>query len=107
MTRIFFIQFDGRKETVEATPGQSVMQAAIGAMISGITADCGGACICATCHGYIDEAWEDRVPLPSEEEAEMIEAGCLDVLPASRLTCQIEVTPDLEGLIIRLPPVQG
>lgn len=107
MTRICFIQPDGREHVVEATAGHSVMQAAIGAMVPGITADCGGACTCATCHGYVDDAWTDRVPSPSHDEAEMIEAGCLDVLPTSRLTCQIKVTPDLEGLVIRLPPAQG
>ena len=107
MTRILFILPDGREQAVEALPSQSVMQAAIGAMVPGITADCGGACTCATCHGYVDAAWADRVPPPSSDEAEMIDAGCLDVLPLSRLTCQIKVTPDLEGLVIRLPPAQG
>ena len=107
MTLILFIQPDGHEQAVEATPGQSVMQAAIGAMVPGITADCGGACTCATCHGYVDDAWKDRVPSPSDGEAEMIDAGCLDVLPTSRLTCQIRVTLDLEGLVIRLPPAQG
>lgn len=105
MTRIRFIQPDGRQQDVDAQPGLSVMQAAIGAMVPGIVADCGGACTCATCHGYVDEV--DRVPPPSADEAEMIDAGCLDVLPTSRLTCQIKVTPDMEGLVIRIPPSQG
>jgi len=56
MTRIVFIQSDGQEQVVEALPSQSVMQAAIGAMVPGITADCGGACTCATCHGYLDDA---------------------------------------------------
>jgi len=107
MTRILFIQPDGRQQTVEATPGQSVMQAAIGAMVPGIVADCGGACSCATCHGYVDEAWVDRVPPPSPDEAEMIDAGCLHTQPNSRLTCQIKVAPEHEGLVIRIPPSQG
>lgn len=107
MTRIFFIQPDGREQIVDAHPGQSVMQAAIGAMVPGIVADCGGACSCATCHGYIDDAWTDRVPPASEDEAEMIDAGCLDVLPTSRLTCQIKLTPEMDGLIVRIPPSQG
>jgi len=104
MTRILFIQPDGREQSAEGDPGQSVMQAAIGAVVPGIVADCGGACSCATCHGYVDEAWIDRVPPPSAEEADMIDAGCLDVLPNSRLTCQIRLTEDLDGLVIRIPP---
>ena len=107
MTRIIFIQPDGQEQAVDAKPGQSVMQAAIGAMVPGIVADCGGACTCATCHGYVDEAWAGRVPEPSEDEAEMIDAGCLDVQPNSRLTCQLKITPDMEGLVIRIPPTQG
>ena len=107
MTRILFIQPDGSQQTVEAPAGQSVMQAAVGAMVPGIVADCGGDCSCATCHGYVEEAWVDRVPPPTEAEAEMIDAGCLDTLPNSRLTCQIKLTPELEGLVIRIPPSQG
>ena len=104
MTRILFIQQDGREQSVEARPGQSVMQAALGAMVPGIVADCGGACACATCHGYVDPAWAERVPPASPAEVEMIDAGCLDVEPTSRLTCQIPVTEALDGLVIRLPP---
>lgn len=104
MTRILFIQPDGREQAVDAKPGQSVMQAAIGAMVPGIVADCGGACTCATCHGYVDEAFVDRVPPPSLDEAEMIDAGCLHVQATSRLTCQIRITPELERLVIRIPP---
>jgi len=104
MTRILFIQPDGREQSAEGDLGQSVMQAAIGAMVPGIVADCGGACSCATCHGYVDEAWVDRVPPPSVEEADMIDAGCLDVQTNSRLTCQIRLTNELDGLVIRIPP---
>lgn len=104
MTKIVFIQPDGREQAVDAQPGQSVMQAALGAMVPGIVADCGGACSCATCHGYVDEEWVSRVPPPSADEADMIDAGCLDVQPNSRLTCQIRMTEALEGLVIRLPP---
>lgn len=104
MTRILFVHPNGSEQPVEVQPGQSVMQAAIDAMVPGITADCGGACTCATCHGYVDDAWVDRVPRPSADEADMIEAGCLHVQPNSRLTCQIRVTDALEGLLIRVPP---
>ena len=104
MTRILFIQPDGRQQPADAKPGQSVMQAAVGAAVPGIVADCGGACTCATCHGYVDEGWVDRVPPAAPDEAEMIDAGCLNTQPNSRLTCQIKVTAEMEGLVIRIPP---
>lgn len=104
MISISFVQQDGREQHALAQPGQSVMQVALGAMVPGITADCGGASTCATCHGYVDEAWVSRVPPPLAPEAEMIDAACLNALPNSRLTCQIKITADLNGLVIRLPP---
>lgn len=107
MIHVVFIQPDGRVQAVEAEPGQSVMQAAVNGMVAGITADCGGACTCATCHGYVDEAWVGRVAPASADEADMIDAGCLDVLPNSRLTCQIKLAEPLDGLVIRIPPTQG
>jgi 2Fe-2S ferredoxin len=107
MTTIFFIQPDGQQQSVDVTAGQSVMQAAIAASVPGIVADCGGACTCATCHGYVDEQWVARVPPASPDELDMIDAGCLDALPNSRLTCQIRLSEDLDGLVIRLPPSQG
>jgi len=107
MTTIIFIQPDGQQQSVDVTAGQSVMQAAIAASVPGIVADCGGACTCATCHGYVDEQWVARVPPASPDELDMIDAGCLDALPNSRLTCQIRLSEDLDGLVIRLPPSQG
>lgn len=107
MIHVTFIQPDGRVRDVRAQAGQSVMQAAINGMVPGITADCGGACTCATCHGYVGEEWVDRVPPASADEADMIDAGCLDVLPTSRLTCQIRLDERLDGLVIRIPPSQG
>jgi 2Fe-2S ferredoxin len=107
MIRILFIQPDGREQSVESKPGQSVMQAAIGAMVPGIVADCGGACACATCHGYVDSAWTEHIPPASTDEADMIDAACLDVQPNSRLTCQIKLTPEMAGLVIRIPPAQA
>ncbi|PHP64839.1 (2Fe-2S)-binding protein [Zhengella mangrovi] len=107
MTRIIFRDRNGRDHAADAKPGETVMQAAVNEMVSGIVADCGGAGTCATCHGYVDPKWADRVPPPTPDESEMIEAGCFDVEPTSRLTCQITVTEDMDGLIVRLPPSQG
>ena len=107
MVRIRFIEHGGAKHAVEVAPGTSVMQAATANLVPGIVADCGGAGNCATCHGYVDEDWVGRVPPASNDELEMIDAGCFHTQPNSRLTCQIAVTADLDGLTIRLPPTQG
>jgi 2Fe-2S ferredoxin len=104
MPHIIFIQQDGSAQTVPAADGESVMQAAVNALVPGIVADCGGACSCATCHAYVDEEWVDRVPAASQDELDMIEGGCLHVEPTSRLTCQIRMTETLDGLTMRLPP---
>lgn len=104
MPQLIFIQPDGTEQHVQADIGQSVMQAAVDNLVPGIVADCGGACTCATCHGYVDDSWADRVPPGSEDELGMIDAGCFNVRPTSRLTCQLKVTEALDGLTIRLPP---
>jgi 2Fe-2S ferredoxin len=105
MPKITFIEHSGLEHQVEAQIGQSVMQAATGNMVPGIIADCGGNCSCATCHVYVDEQWRAHVPAPSKEEREMIECA-LHVQENSRLSCQIHVTPELDGLIVRLPESQ-
>ena len=105
MPRILFIEHKGRQHVVEAENGKSVMQAAVDNMVPVIVGDCGGCCTCATCHGYIDPAWADRLPAKSDDEEMMLDAA-LEVLPTSRLTCQIKVTGDLDGLVVRLPASQ-
>lgn len=107
MTKITFVQADGERIETEGENGATVMETAIMNGVPGIVAECGGACTCATCHGYVDEAWVDRVPPATPDELDMIDAGCLDALPNSRLTCQIRLTDALDGLVIRLPPSQG
>ena len=104
---IHFIENDGTTHTVQAKPGQSLMQAGMDNGVPGITADCGGARACATCHGYIDPVWTDIVPKPCEDEIDMIDAGCLDVTDTSRLTCQIDLTEAMDGIVVRLPPSQA
>jgi 2Fe-2S ferredoxin len=104
MPHIIFIQPDGSVQEVPAVSGESVMQAAINALVPGIVADCGGACTCATCHAYVDGNWIDKVPRALEGEREMVDDGCLHALPESRLTCQITMTDELDGLVMRLPP---
>ncbi len=91
---------------VPARPGQSLMRAATDAGISGIAADCGGTCSCATCHVIIEPAWLARLPQPSSEEAAMLEMTAAPREPGSRLACQITLDPSLDGLVARLPPSQ-
>ena len=105
MAKITYIQFDGTETAVEVKPGLSVMEGAIKNNIPGIDADCGGACACATCHVYVDEAWRDRTGEPSAMEESMLDFA-EEVQPNSRLSCQIRVSDALDGLVVRLPENQ-
>ena len=105
MSKITFIDFEGVERSVEATNGDSVMEAAVSNDVPGIDADCGGACACATCHVYIDEAWVDAVGKPEDLEAEMLEVA-EEVRDNSRLSCQIKVSDELDGLVVKTPESQ-
>jgi 2Fe-2S ferredoxin len=102
MARIRFIQYDGTEQVVEGETGQSVMQTARNNMVPGIIGDCGGNCSCATCHGYVDPAWIGKLPPRSEDELVMLD-GVMHLEDNSRLTCQIKLTPELDGIVVRLP----
>lgn len=105
MSKITFIDFEGVERSVEATNGDSVMEAATSNDVPGIDADCGGACACATCHVYVDEAWIEAVGKPEELEAEMLDVA-EEVRENSRLSCQIRVSDELDGLVVRTPESQ-
>jgi len=105
MVKLIVIDASGAEHILDAEAGRSVMKAATDALIPGIMGECGGCLSCATCHGYVDDAWAPRLVPPSEEEQDMLSCA-VDVLPSSRLTCQIEMTPELDGLVIRLPEAQ-
>ncbi len=105
MTKITFIEHDGKTYDIDATDGISLMQVALNNSVRGILADCGGACSCATCHGYIAESWAAIAGPPSENEEAMLDSA-VHQTSESRLTCQITVSPALDGLIIRLPVSQ-
>ena len=90
MAKIHFVDHTGEKRTIEVENGATVMEAAIRNAIPGIEAECGGACACATCHVYVDEAWREKVGSPSPMEEDMLDFG-FDVRPSSRLSCQIKV----------------
>lgn len=97
MTRIIFTDISGEIIEVDATDGSSVMKAAVDNHIDGISADCGGHCACATCHVYVDDAFVDIVGGPGELEEDMLDFKD-NRRPTSRLSCQITVSPELEGL---------
>ena len=106
MPKITFIDHGGTARTVDADNGATVMETAIRNNIPGIEAECGGACACATCHVYVDEAWTDKVGEPEAMEEDMLDFG-FDVQPNSRLSCQIKVTDELDGLVVRTPERQA
>jgi 2Fe-2S ferredoxin len=105
MPKITFIDQDGSKRTVESEAGTTVMETAINNDIPGILATCGGSCSCATCHVYVDEAWVDRLPPPALEESDMLDTAH-DLKDSSRLSCQIKVTEEIDGLVVTTPPRQ-
>lgn len=105
MAKITFIQPDGKEQTVEIEPGWSIMEGAVRANVPGIDADCGGACACATCHVYVDEAWLSKTGEKSAMEESMLDFA-EGVEPNSRLSCQIKVSEDLDGLVVRMPESQ-
>ncbi|WP_333591817.1 2Fe-2S iron-sulfur cluster-binding protein [Brevundimonas sp.] len=105
MAKITYIENDGTEHSVEVRNGLSVMEGAIRNNVPGIDADCGGACACATCHVYVDEAFQDVTGRASAMEESMLDFA-EGVQPNSRLSCQIRVSDDLDGLVVRLPESQ-
>ncbi|MET0168824.1 MAG: 2Fe-2S iron-sulfur cluster-binding protein [Aliihoeflea sp.] len=106
MTKLTFVAFDGTRFDVEADNGSTVMENAIKAGVPGIEAECGGACACATCHVYVDEEWSAKVGTPQVMEEDMLDFA-YDVRPTSRLSCQIRVSDELDGLSVHVPERQG
>lgn len=105
MPRITFIEHDGTEHTIEAETGQSVMRAAMANLVPGIVAECGGELTCATCHVYVDPGWAGKFSEPQPDELEMLECA-LDPEDNSRLSCQLPVTDEIDGLVVRLPAEQ-
>ena len=105
MAKITFIDFEGTERTVDGKVGDSVMEAATTNDIPGIDADCGGACACATCHVYVSEDWMSVVGKPDDLEAEMLDVA-EEVKENSRLSCQLKLSDEMDGLIITTPESQ-
>ena len=105
MAKITYIEHDGTEHVIDVKPGLSVMEGAVKNNIPGIDADCGGACACATCHVYVDEAWRAKTGTSSAMEESMLDFA-ENVEENSRLSCQIKVSDDLDGLVVRMPESQ-
>ena len=105
MAKITYIEHDGTEHTHDVDNGLSVMEGAIKNSVPGIDADCGGACACATCHVYVDQEWIGKTGTKQDMEQTMLDFA-VEVEENSRLSCQIEVSDDLDGLVVRLPQSQ-
>ncbi|HSF94562.1 MAG TPA: 2Fe-2S iron-sulfur cluster-binding protein [Thermohalobaculum sp.] len=105
MPKITYIEHNGAQHTVDVPVGLSVMEGAVNNNIPGIDADCGGACACSTCHVYVDPAWVDKLPARDDMEEDMLDFA-FEPNERSRLTCQVKVTPELEGLVVQMPEKQ-
>ena len=105
MPKITYIEHNGTEHVVDVAEGMTVMEGAVKNMIPGIEADCGGACACSTCHVYVDPAWADKLPQKEAMEEDMLDFA-YEPQDNSRLTCQIKVTGEVDGLIVRMPEKQ-
>ena len=105
MSKITYIENNNKEHTIDVPNGNSVMEGAVQNDIPGIDADCGGSMACATCHVYVDEKWYEKIPLKDEGEQDMLDMA-YEPNKNSRLSCQIIVTENLDGLVVRLPSKQ-
>ncbi len=106
MAKITYVEFSGTEHTVEVADGLTVMEGARDNNIPGIEADCGGACACSTCHVYVDTAWVEKLPAMDDMEEDMLDFAYEPDMSRSRLTCQIKVSTELDGLKVFMPEKQ-
>ncbi len=106
MAKITYIEFGGKEHVVDVSDGMTVMEGARDNAIPGIDADCGGACACSTCHVYVDESWVEKLPAIESMEEDMLDFAWEKDAKKSRLSCQLKVTPELDGLIVHMPEKQ-
>ena len=106
MPSITYISPNGTSTTLDARVGDSVMEVAVKHGVEGIVAECGGACSCATCHVYVDEAFEGAVGGPGDLEDDMLDGAAYERIPNSRLSCQIKMRDEFNGLTVRIAPEQ-
>lgn len=106
MPTVNFILPTGERRAVDVAPGTTVMTAAVKNGVDGIIGECGGVCMCATCHIYVEEPFLDRLPRSQDTEQAVLEVTNAERLPNSRLSCQIKMTDALDGLTVRVPESQ-
>jgi 2Fe-2S ferredoxin len=106
MPKIKYVEFSGQEHVIDVPTGSTVMEGARDNGIRGIEADCGGACACSTCHAYINPTWIEKLPAIQEVEIDMLDFAYEIDPNRSRLTCQIKVTHELEGLTVYMPEKQ-
>lgn len=106
MPRVVFIHSDGRREEHDAHDGQSIMRLATSSLVDGIIGECGGDLSCATCHVFVEEQWAEILPPRSAEEELMLESAAVEPTDASRLSCQIVCTRELDGITVHIPETQ-
>ena len=106
MPKITYIEHHGKSHEIEVANGLSVMEGAVQNNILGIDADCGGSCACATCHVYVDEKWFIKLPKKDSAEEDMLDMA-YEPKKFSRLSCQLTVTNELDGLVVKMPSKQG
>ena len=106
MPKITYIEHSGKEHTIEVSNGLSVMEGAVQNNIPGIDADCGGSMACATCHVYVKEDWFNKLPKKEDGEEDMIDMA-YEPNKFSRLSCQLTVSDELEGLVVQLPQKQA
>ena len=106
MSKITYIEHSGKSHTIQVQNGLTVMEGAVQNNIPGIDADCGGSMACATCHVYVKDEWFDKLPKKEDGEEDMIDMA-YEPNKFSRLSCQLIVSGELEGLVVKLPEKQG
>jgi 2Fe-2S ferredoxin len=107
MPAVTYVEANGTRHTVDVAVGENIMRGALYNNIDGIAGECGGACSCATCHVFIDPDWFAKVgPATDEAEAELLEAAAVPPTDKSRLSCQVVVTADMDGLVVHMPERQ-
>jgi ferredoxin, 2Fe-2S len=107
MPTVTYIEANGASHVIDLPDGENVMRGALNNDLPGIIGECGGGLACATCHCYVDNVWTERTGGPSsQDETDMLESTSAEVKPSSRLSCQIVMSPALDGLIVHLPESQ-
>ncbi|MEH0074512.1 MULTISPECIES: 2Fe-2S iron-sulfur cluster-binding protein [Pannonibacter] len=106
MVKVTYVHHDGTRTEVDGKEGDTVMHTAVAHDVEGIVGECGGAMMCATCHCYVDDEWLDAAGERRDGEEDMLDCGAAEVKPSSRLSCQIRLSPALDGLVVHLPEEQ-